>query len=227
MDNGDTRINIFQEYPLANGTLFIENDTGSITIKSWSLPKVALEALKKAPEKDINAIDIETMLINNQVSVRTIAPSNNGTVHYQLMVPATTHIIVKAQNCSIKTKNISGVQQLSTLGSIDIQGATNSVHAITPAAINAEFLSIPLHGSLSLKSLKNSVTITLPLETNATLKAITTYNNVTSQHLITLNPITMILNKQNWDRCKREVNGTLGKGGASLDISAYNGITIN
>lgn len=224
---GTQEATFFQEYPLTNGTLFIENDTGSITIKSWSLPKVAIEALKKASEKNLNSVEIETMQVNNQVSVRTLNTVNNGTVHYQLMVPVNTHIIVKAQNCTVKTKNLSGTQQISTLGAIDIQGATNNVHAITSGAINAEFLSLPLQGSVSLKSLKSSVSLILPPKTNAHLKAVTLYNTIISQHVITLNPITMLLNKKSWDRCKKEINGIIGKGGASLDISASSGIHIN
>lgn len=224
---GNKEATFFEEHPFENnGTLVIENNSGTIAIKSWSLPKIAIKAVKKASEKDLPTLEIDTIINNNQISIITTNKSKNGYVDYELIVPTTTNVIVKAENCSVKTKNVTGTHKISTQSSIDIQGAANSIHALAAGPITIAFSQLPLTSTFNLKSIKSSVTLTMPNTSNATMRAITTYNTILSQHFITLKPITTILNKQTWERFKREISGTLGNGGAFFDISAYSGISL-
>lgn len=225
---GTKEATFFQEHPLGNNnTVIIENNTGTLLIKSWSLDKVAIEAVKAAPEKDLDSIEIETMAFPNQLSIRTTYKAQTGHVDYQLIVPTHTNIIVKMQTGSVKIKNVEGIIQVSMLnGPVDIQGAANSTQLVTAGPINITFSSLPLHSAVSLKSLKSNVIATFPVTTHSSVKATTTYNSIISQHFITLKPITITLNKQTWENFKKQIHGTIGNGGASLDISAYNGISL-
>lgn len=217
----------FKEIPFdSNGTLILENDSGTIIIKSWSFPKIAIEAVKKAPTKELSLLDIETSLISNQLLVRSLNSSKSGSIDFQLIVPTTTNIIFNGKDCSVKTKNISGTHQITTHNSIDIQGASNSIHALTSGTISVGFSTVPSHTTASLKSTKGSIVLTLPMHCNASLKATTHYNTIISNRLITLNPITLQLNKQSWDQLKKTINGAVGIGGPLIDMSAYSGITI-
>jgi DUF4097 and DUF4098 domain-containing protein YvlB len=225
---GTKELTYFQELPLEdNKTVTIENNVGTLLIKSWSLPKVAIEAIKTAPEKDINNLEIETLTFPNQLSIRTLNKTKNGYVDYQIMVPVHTNIVIKMHNGSVKIKNVEGIIQASMHnGPIDIQGAVTSTQLVTSGPITVTFSSLPLQSCISLKSLKSHVNVTFPLNTHASLKAATTYNSIISQHFITLKPITLTLNKQTWENFKKQISGNLGNGGAFIDISAYNGISI-
>ncbi len=217
----------FKEIPFdSQGTVVLENESGTVLIKSWSFPKVAIEALKRAPGKELSSLDIETSLIANQLIVRSLNSSKNGSIDYQLIVPTNTNIVINGKDCSIKTKNISGIHQITTNNSIDIQGACNSIHALTAGAISIGFSNLPSYAAISLKSIKSSVALTLPTQCHASIKATTQYNSIISHHLVTLKPITLLLNKQSWDQLKKTINGIIGIGGPLIDISAYNGITI-
>lgn len=217
----------FKEIPFdSHGTIILENETGSIIIKSWNFPKIAIEALKKAPTKELSLLDIETSLLSNQLLVKSINSSKNGSIDYQLIVPTNTNIICTGKNCSVKTKNIGGVHQITTNNTIDIQGACNSIHAVSSGAISIGFVNLPAHINVSLKSMKSTIALILPHHCNASLKATTQYNSISSKQLITLKPVTLLLNKQNWDQLKKTIDGIIGIGGPVIDIAAYNGITI-
>ena len=217
----------FKEIPFdSNGTLILENDSGSIIVKSWSFPKVAIQALKKAPDKELSLLDIETSLLSNQLIVRSLNGSKNGSIEYQLIVPTNTNIVCKGKDCLIKTKNISGIQKITTNTTIDIQGACNTVHASTSGMITAGFSNIPPQASISLNSIKSSIALTLPMHCNVSLNGTTHYNSIISHQLITLKPITLVMNKQSWDHLKKTVNGMVGIGGPVIDMTAYSGITI-
>lgn len=226
---GTKESTFFEEHPLEdNSTVIIEINSGTIHFKSWSLPKVAIEGLKAANQKDLENITIETLVLPHQLSIKTMNNPKGSSADFQLIVPVHTNIIAKTQYGSIKIKKVEGSLQLSTEnGSIDIQNAANNVQAVSSGPIVSTFSSLPPHSSLSLKSLKGAVSITLPTTTHASFKATTLYNSIISQHFITLNQITMLLNKQTWDRFKKDISGQLGNGGNStITISAYNGITI-
>lgn len=224
--SGTKEETFFQEFPIAyNATVLLENSNGNINVKSWSLPKIAIEAIKSGPPKELSKISIETIPLNNQLSIRTVLQSKNNYVHYKLIVPTQLNLILKTENGSIKIKKSSGIIQATTSnGSIDIQEASNSIYALASGPITVGFSSIPLQSTISLKSLKSTVALNLPNNTHATVKAQTMFNTIISHHFITLKPITTTFNKQTWEHFKRQLQGTIGNGGAAISIAAYNGI---
>ncbi len=224
--SGTKEQTFFQEFPIGdNATVILENSNGNIHIKSWSLPKVAIEAIKGGLPKELSHITIETISINNQLSIRTVQQTKNNYVNYKLMVPKNLNLIIKTENGNIKIKKSTGIiQATASNGSIDIQEASNSIYALASGAITAGFSALPLQSAISLKSLKSSVALNLPNNAHATVKAHTTFNSIISHHFITLKPITSTFNKQTWEHFKRQLNGNIGNGGASITIAAYNGI---
>ena len=75
-------------------------------------------------------------------------------------------------------------------------------------------------------STKSSISLSLPRHSNATIHAKTESHMITSEHVVTLNPITMVLNKQTWNALQRHVSGIIGNGGTPLSLTAYNGVSI-
>lgn len=225
---GSKEQTFFEEHVLENkSTLFIENSVGSLSIKSWSLNKIAIEAIKNATEKDLPAMEINTLLREKHLSIISLNKTKQGTIDYQIIVPVTTNIIAKTDYGSIKIKNVHGnIQATTNKGSIDIQGAANNVCALSSGSVTINYSSLPLHGSHSLKSNKNAVTISFPVTIDATIKANTRYNSIVSEHFITLDSITTLLNKHTWENFKHHVHGKIGTGSTFFDISAHTGITI-
>jgi hypothetical protein len=217
----------FKEIPFySDGTLVLENDLGNVTIKSWSFPKIVIEAIKHAPSKELTSLDIETTQVANQLYINTHNASKNCSVDFQIIVPTTTNIILKGKDCIIKTKNIAGIQQVISNHSVDIQGASNSVQVTTSGAISVTLAALPAHATITLKSIKNSISLKLIPSCNASLKASTHYNAINSYQPITLKPVTLLLNKQQWENLKKTIEGNIGIGGPLIDLQAYNGITI-
>ena len=224
---GEKEETYFKEIPFyADGTLILENEFGTVTIKSWSFPKIVIEAVKRAPTKELSTLDIETTLVTNQLFITSHNSSKNSSIDFQIIVPTSTTLVFKGKEGTIKTKNIEGVQHIASNSSVDIQGASNSVQVTTAGQISLNLTRLPAHATISLKSSKSSITVRLPSSCNATLKATTQYSSVISHQPITLKPITLLLNKQHWENLKKSIEGILGNGGATLDIQAYNGITI-
>lgn len=223
---GEKEETYFNEIPFySDGTLIIENDAGNVTIKSWSFPKIVIEAVKRAPGKEISQATIETKLIANQLYINNSNSSKNCSIDFQIIVPATTNIIFKGKDC-IKTKNIAGIQQIISNNAIDIQGASNNIQATTAGSISVSLADLPSHATIALKSNKNSIMLRLLPSSNATLKASTQYNSIISHQPITLKPVTLLLNKQHWENLKKTIEGVIGTGGPHIDLQAYNGITI-
>jgi len=214
-----------------DGTVFVDNDAGSVIVKSWSLPKIAIEAIKKAPEKEIDAIIINTTMNTNKVFINAEIKKNSTTkdakysIDYRLIVPFKANLNIKSKG-PIKIKNVEGSIKAFSENSIDIRGAVGKLTTESHGSTSLAFSPLPLESSVHSMSTKSSISVALPSMINATLTAKTECNMITSDHFIMLNPMTVLLNKQTWQKLQREVYGIIGNGGTQLVLTAYNGIDI-
>ena len=209
------------------GTIILENNQGNVVIKTWSLPKIALEAIKKAPEKDLATITIDVALRNDkEATITSSSKSTKSSIDYHLMVPFNTNVIIKNKG-HIKIKNVEGnITATSAESYLIIRGAVKNVSARAYSDVSISFLSLPLDTTINATSTKSSVTVALPKNIHANVYAKTVHHSIHSDHYLTLNPITILLNKQTWNRLQREIAGIIGNGGAHIFINAYNGITL-
>lgn len=211
-----------------DGTVLLENEHGLVTVKSWSLPKIAIEAVIKSPEKDIETIQIIPHITNNKVTInatkKNIAP-HKCSIDYHLIVPYKANLMIKNKG-NIRIKNVEGNIKAISENSISIRGAVGSLYVQTPANVQVAFATLPLESIVTLASTKGSILLSLPLLSNATIAAKTEFNVISSDHFITLNPMTVVLNKQTWNKVQKEVHGAIGNGGTKVNLSAHNGISI-
>ncbi|MDZ4153189.1 hypothetical protein, partial [Methylicorpusculum sp.] len=63
----------------------------------------------------------------------------------------------------------------------------------------------------------------LPQGTNANLQAKTDQGCLTCDHFITLNPMTTQLDHESWNRFKKEADGILGTGDATIKVCTAHG----
>lgn len=109
-------------------------------------------------------------------------------------------------------------------GSISIANASNSISAHTENGIvRTAHSSIPHTSNINLESEYGNAIVSLPASTNANLYAKTDHGCITSDHFVTLKSQTTKLDPKSWSRFKKEVDGTIGAGGASIQINCKNG----
>ena len=206
-----------------DGTVFLENDFGSVVVKSWSLPKIAIEAIKKAPEKEIETLVINTQMSNSNVSINTAIKNNaknsKHALDYRLIVPYKANLIIKNKG-SIKIKNIEGNIKASSESTIDIRGAVGNLNIQSQGTATVAFAALPLESLIHINSTKSTIVLALPSQINATITAKTEFNMINSEHFVRLNPMTVLLNKQTWHRLQKEIVGMIGNGGTQNNINS-------
>lgn len=138
-------------------------------------------------------------------------------------------IIAETNRGTITINKASGnIRAITEYGNINIKESTRNIIAKTQTgAIAASCKTIPALDSISLSTGSGNIELSLPDKTDADLRARTERGKLISDHYITVKPQTVKLNKQTWSRLRKEVEGTLGTGEASIRLSAGRGnITI-
>jgi len=121
-------------------------------------------------------------------------------------------------------QSLGNISAVSSYGDIQISDASQSIKAHTKSgSIKTSCKTVPSTGAINLVTNSGSISLALPITTNAELKARAAKGKVTSDHYIEIKPQTVQLNKKTWDRFKREVDGTLGSGEATIELTTHYG----
>ncbi len=221
---------ITKEYQIDTGSaIVITNTDGSITIKPWDQQKIMIEATKKGSAEELKATTLSCKSFGSDATIttRVAQDQKSAAVDYTIMVPEETKIRIVQTKGPVKIKGVRGNLDVSVQdGEIDIIDATNIVTAKTGKGdIKIQQKKFGPKESLFVETLKGTITLHLPRETQAQLHAKTGAGSITSDHPVTLAPITVKLNKDGWDRLKKDVEGTLGggKGGAPITLETSKG----
>jgi len=207
-------------------TLVIENLTGSIHIKTWTLPKVVIQAKKTAREKELELIDFEAFEKQNTITVKTKYDDKKikGTIDYYIMVPPQINLKVATKNGTVKVKNVQGIIEIKVeTGSIEVLEAQNNLflkNKYGPITATIKEMQPTTHLILEAYS---AITLSLPTETEADIHAKTNSGVITSDHYLTLKPLTAKLNQQTWSNIKKEINARLGDGGSQINLLSTTG----
>lgn len=207
-------------------TLCIENNSGSIYIKTWPLPKIAIQGIKSAREKDLDNILINTLIEDSTIIIKTNYDDKKvkGDVDYYIIVPAHLNLKLATQSGSIKIKNIKGIIEAKVnAGSIEVNQAENSLflkNLYGSIIINMKELSPTTH---LVAEASNQLNLYLPTITNADIYAKAPFGTITSEHYLTLKPVTTKLNPHAWSSFKKEIQATLGQGGSQINLISTHG----
>ena len=130
----------------------------------------------------------------------------------------TRHNPVHIKNCE------GSLAAKTTNGAINLKNCTNSVKAESVGgkiALSCKTLA-PTH-HIKLESVKSSITLSLPKQADATVQANTASGTITSDHAICLKSQTCKLNNSSWQQLQRNIEGTLGQGGAHIALNSNKG----
>lgn len=115
----------------------------------------------------------------------------------------------------------SNVYATTNYGSITIKDATKNVVAqANRGIITVACAELPATSTIQLHTKNGTINLALPASANATIEGNTRKGSVTSDHYLTIKSHTTKLNRQAWNRFKREVHGMLGSGEADIKLSA-------
>ncbi len=219
---------IIEEYPVPSRSLIkLSNINGSYTIKPWNQDKIKITATKKGTVDELKDTTITCKVEDQEAVIRTHAKNEQipaATVDYILMVPEEASLDITQNKGSVKIKGVSGSIDVSLAeGAIDIIDSVKRVSAKTGSGvIEVQQKRFDDACSIFLESQRGNITLHLPLETRGLLHAKAS-GTITSEHPVTLSAQTTKLNKDAWEKMKKDIDGTLSGGGAPITLEAAKG----
>jgi DUF4097 and DUF4098 domain-containing protein YvlB len=155
-----------------------------------------------------------------KITGRTEISTENGNITIN---QAHSTVIAQTTNTgNIYIKEIYNNSKVSThTGTITIDDARGSVIALTDNGhIKIHSSIVPPTGKIDAKSIYGNIDLSIPATTNAEIQARTERGVVTSQHYITLKPLTTQLDKYAWKKFKKEMYATIGTGEAQITLAS-------
>lgn len=217
-----------QTYPFnSNGTIYVSEINGSITIEAWDNQQIQLEYVKVASNRErLNDLDvnIDASLDNFRVKADYKKRNQNWSRGDKLYINYTLRVPRQATLDKITTVN----------GNISITGMDNQVNASTVnggitakelrgalklssvnGTVNAELQQVSFNSEIKLSTVNGTVNVYLPGSIDATFKASTVNGNIR-------NDFGMEVKKSKYGGGS-SLNATLGGGSTQVRLSTVNG----
>ncbi|WP_426491572.1 DUF4097 family beta strand repeat-containing protein [Hymenobacter sp. 102] len=208
--------------PAIGSTLTVDARTnGSIVVRGWNGAGVKVRALVTARAAALTdakalvaAVKISTQ--NNMLRAGRANESLDGwAADFEVLVPATTNLELKATNGSITLDNVTGTLRLATTnGSLVLRNVNGDVRGQTTNGSLTLQLTGPAWSGpgLEVSTVNGSIDWQLPAVYAATILARTTHGKVSAE-----------LNTKRKSVLPHNLAATLGKGGAQLKASTVHG----
>jgi DUF4097 and DUF4098 domain-containing protein YvlB len=229
----EVREDFQQTYPLsANGRFSLENLNGGARISVWDRAEVQVSAVKRAYRRErLAEAKIEVNATADAVRVRTVYPDWNQTftdeqrgrynnpalVDYTIMVPRSARLeSVDLINGSLEVDGVEGdIKASSVNGKLVARGLAGVAKLSTVnGSLEATFNKLDEAKPISLGSVNGSVTLIIPSDSNAVVRAGTVHGEISDE---------FGLNVQHGDYVGHELYGQLGTGGPRIKLGNVNG----
>ncbi|MCA1602134.1 MAG: hypothetical protein LC776_10995 [Acidobacteria bacterium] len=222
-----------QTYPLsANGRLSLENLNGGVRIAVWDRDEVQVNAVKRAYRRErLNEAKIEVNATADAIRIKTTYPDWNQTftdeqkgrynnpalVDYTVTVPRNARLeSVDLVNGSLDVDGVEGdVKASSVNGRVTARGLAGVAKLSTVNGnLEATFTKLDEAKPISLGSVNGSVTLIIPSDANAVVRAGTVHGAISNE---------FGLNVRHGDYVGHELYGQLGAGGPRIRLGNVNG----
>ncbi|HWT00476.1 MAG TPA: DUF4097 family beta strand repeat-containing protein [Pyrinomonadaceae bacterium] len=221
-----------QTYPLSpGGRVSLENINGSVRVSAWDRNEVKVDAVKLARRRD--RLEEAKVIVNadpNSVHVETGYPTrtqtfndnegsydNPATVEYTLTVPRTARVeSIELINGDLNIDGISGDVKASSInGRLSAHELGGEVRLSTVnGKLEAVFGRLTAMKAISLNSVNGALSVTIPSDSNAELKAGTVHGGITNDFGL---PV------RRGEYVGRDLAGQLGAGGTRIKLGNVNG----
>jgi DUF4097 and DUF4098 domain-containing protein YvlB len=229
---GDETEKFEQTYALnSNGRVSVSNVNGSITVEAWDRSEVKLQYTKTADTKE-RLSDVE-IRIDSRADLFVVKTdhgdwstkqgaerwkhSGNLTVEFRLMVPRGAVLSdVETVNGSVTVSNFTNVTRVSAVnGSVN---ATNIRGTAKLCTVNGEVLAdfdrLETGSKITLETVNGRVSLTIPSDANATLRADSLNGNITNDFGLPVRKGKYI---------GRDLYGKVGTGDVQIKLNSVNG----
>jgi DUF4097 and DUF4098 domain-containing protein YvlB len=226
-------VEFHQSYPLAaGGRVSLENIQGAVRVIGWDRNEVRVDAVKRAysaerlAEADIrveataDAVRIKTRYPQNTLNFNNSAEerfNNPASVEYTLSVPRGARLdSITLVNGALSIEGMTGeVKASSVNGHVAARGLSSRVRlSVVNGALEAAFNQLGAANDIELTSVNGPVTVTLPSDSNAELRANSVHGTIGNDFGLPVRRGPYV---------GRDLAGTLGAGGASVKLSSVNG----
>lgn len=232
-ETGDElREEFHQTYPLSpTGRISLENINGGVQIKVWDQASVQVDAVKKAYRQNrLNEAKIEVNATAENIRIKTEYPYENqtfrsderridnpATVEYTLTVPRKAVLeSIEMVNGSIDIDGVEGtVKATSINGRVNARGLINEVRLSTiNGQLTATFNQLDETKPIQLNSVNGGVTLVIPSNANASIRASTVHGGITSD---------FGLKVKHGEYVGHSMDGQIGTGGPRIKLVNVNG----
>lgn len=175
-----------QTYPLQSrtGRVSLENVNGRVTVGVWDRNEVRVRATKRAATRELlNEARINVIAEAEGVRIKTeyernerdsVERENVANVEYVLTVPRTVRLDrIAVINGDVSIENVAGAFYASTInGALTARGIVGDARLSTiNGRIEATFDALRENSETAVESVNGAVSLTLPSDTNATVRA--------------------------------------------------------
>ena len=219
-----------QTYPLAaDGSVSLSNINGDVRVVAWDRNEVKVDAVKRAYMQErlreakirvdagASHIDIETEYPEYRWSGRHEHWENPASIEYTLTVPRGARVDqISLVNGGLNIEGLSGAVQASSVnGRVVARGLTGAVNlSVVNGKLEATLDRLNESGTVSLTSVNGPLTVTIPSDSNATVRANTVHGSINNDFNL---PV------REGEYVGRDLEGRLGQGGARVRLSNVNG----
>lgn len=222
-----------QTYPLsATGRVNLGNINGGVKIKVWDRPAVQVDAIKKAYRRDrLAEAQIEVTATEENIRIKTEYPERNQTwndkrydnpasVEYTLTVPRKAILeSIELVNGPIDIDGVEGnVKATAINGPVTARGLMGEARLTTVnGPLQATFTQLDESKAISLASVNGNLTVVIPSDSNASLRASTVHGSIRNDFGIQV---------KHGEYVGHNLDAQIGNGGPRLKLTNTNG-TIN
>ena len=224
-----------QTYPLSlTGRVGLENINGGVQIRVWDRAAVQVDAVKKAYRKErlaeaqiqVNSsednihIKTEYPNWNNNKSGRWDRSDNPASVEYSLTIPRKAVLeSIELVNGSIDIEGVEGSVKASSInGHVSATGLMGDVKLSTiNGPLKATFISLGDDRPISLGSVNGGVTVIIPSDANAAIRAGTVHGAISNN---------FGLKVKHGEYVGHNLDGQIGNGGPRIKLGNVNGAIV-
>jgi DUF4097 and DUF4098 domain-containing protein YvlB len=229
----ELREEFHQTYPLPpTGRVSLENINGAVRVAVWDQNQVKVDAVKRAYRRErLDEAKIEVTATADTVRIWTRYPEdgrrfrnesgerydNAASVDYSLTVPRAARLeSIQVINGSVDINGAEGDVKASSInGQLKATGLMGEVKLSTiNGGLEATIAHLDQAKGISLNSINGSVTLIIPSDANAQIRASTIHGGITNDFGL---PV------QDGEYVGHELNGQLGAGGPHIRIGNVNG----
>lgn len=227
----ELREELHRTLPLtAAGRISLENISGTVKITSWERNEIKIDAVKRAfTRQRLDDAQIEIDADGDHVRIGTEFPEKNyrvngdnprdaiARVDYTLTVPRNARLEeIEMVNGSLEIENVSGDVKASVVnGSVRAHGLMGEAKLSTVNGdLQVVFDRLDASKPISLGSVSGPLTVVIPSDANAQLRANTVSGSITNDFGL---PV------RRGEYVGRDLSGTLGQGGPRIKLSNVSG----